>query len=371
MQLRYLFSPAAAIFMSAALFSSATNDEETVSMSSTSSSEMFEPSKTSLTSRVGNVEDQMTNMEIKKTVSSKNPLHGFVNLELLYWRAQGNHWIYAYTLDSGQALPASLTAQSEGIKNIRGKSEWKPGSRLEVGVSTVHNWNISGIWTYYHNRSTSSHSASNGLAGNILLQGTKAGSCSKINYNLGDLEFSSSYGLLKNLCLKPYISARGAWINQIVRNHYSGDGVLYILNGMYRQSSEWNGFGPRVGTNVAYHFGKSCFSFIGGLSGSILYGNAHMKSNLNFNNNLGVPISIEMRDHCSELKTNLQAFIGADLKWHFDHCKKAFCLHAEWETNYWWNVGGQATPIRLALTDQISSQDLIMSGVSGGVAFEY
>ncbi len=369
MRFNVLFLPAAAICMSTALFSSE-NKEEMVSFAMPEKTGAIELPKSN---KVERSESQMMNIDVEKLVVSKNSINGFVNLELLYWRAEGDRWIYGYALDSRQQLiaPGSLGGQTSGIKTIRGKAKWKPGARLELGYATAYNWNISGIWTYYHNRSVSNHRADNGLAGNIFLGGTGAKSVSKINYNVGDLQFSSSFQLLQNLCLKPYFSARAAWIEQNQRNTYTGDSILPagVFNGTYRQATDWSGFGPRLGLDIACHFGKTGLRFFGGFSASLLYGSIHMKTNLDYLGTLG-SVFVETRDRSHALKTNVQALIGADMKWWFDHCKKAISLYAVWETNYWWHMEA-LTPLRANLTNELATQDLTLSGVSGGLTFEF
>ncbi len=360
-----LFFPAIAMLLSAALYSSE-NKREMISFTAKEkqgATEAIQPGETISS------ENQI---DAKKLVVAKNAINGFTNVEFLYWRAEGDRWVYAYTLDSGQALiaPGNLDAQTTGVKTLRGKAEWKPGARVELGYSTAFHWNISGIWTYYHNRSVSTYRADNGLAGNIVLAGTHAHSVSRINYNVGDLQFSSCFQLLKNLSLKPYFSVRGAWIEQNQRNRFTGSPIpTGLFNGTYRQAIDWSGYGPRLGMDVACHFGKTGLSFFGGLSASLLFGNLHTKINLDYLGTLA-PVFVETRDRSHALKTNLQALIGADMKWWFDHCKKAIALYAAWETNYWWHIEA-LTPLRANLTNYLTSQDLILSGLSAGLAFEF
>ncbi len=357
----YFLLSAAGLFILAAFFFSPDAQKHRESKRSWKGADSLSPAEHSLANRVEQLEDQMKTIREEGLGGSKNPLHGFMNVSFLYWKAWGNQWKYATAIEGSGSL-----ANQGGFVAISGESKWKPGGRFTLGFAMPYHWDISGIWTYYHNESISSCHADDGLLGLFALEGTAARSLAKIDYNVGDVEFAGMYGLIKNCCVRPYISVRGARIWQHVVNHYTG-GADISKNGLFRNASKWNGFGPRAGANVAYYFGRSGLSFFGGLSATLLFGSLHAKSDIE-----GLSAGhAQIRDNHRDLKTNLQTLIGADIHWRFDRGKKAFSLHAAWEANYWWHMGEEA-PLQTAGNSGVTfGTDLTMSGITAGGSLEY
>jgi hypothetical protein len=387
MRFTYFLLPAVATCLVSSAFSAPNGqDEKLVTMTMDSGGNIVE--KVTLSTRVQGVEDRLDKLEKGKGLRTNNPLHGYVNLDILCWKGRGNDQTYAVVSD---AAPVATEEHPFSAKTQKAKNNWKPGSRLDVGFTTMHDWNVGAIWTYYHNESVSRKSttayafypiwASNNYA-------TRGKFHYNLNYNTVDLQFASNLSLSRNLTFKPFVDVRAAWIKSTDRIRYKGlpavdagiptDTTISVSHG-------WWGIGPRVGTGAAFKFGKCGLSFFGDLSGSLLYGNAHNSRTIDQNimmtaygDQSTAGESLNWRDNSGDLRPSLEMMIGANYKWNFDCGKKAICLHAAWETNYWWSQADSFTTIDGEGTTDLTLaqvgkhfQSLILYGINVGLGFEY
>ena len=356
--------PAIVLCTATGLFSAKYNDRM-VSMGNLNNQHSTEIKKPSLSNRVQMLEDQM----IENSVESQNPNSGYINFEFLYWRENQTLWNCANVQD---------IINNQGVlANIIGKPEWKPGGRIEIGFTTGLNWNVSAMWTYHYNKSHSHYSNENGLIGENFFLATEASSVFKTNYNIGDLQLSSLFSVLKNLFIKPYIGAQGAWIKYTQDNKYSGvyPDIVHANNGTKPSIDKWYGVGPSFGMTGYFNFGKSGLSFFGGASTALLYGNEKQKVKyVVLSLHTGSTSEIRIAQSSHQLKAHLQLLVGADFKWKFDQERKALSLHAAWETNYWWHLGEKAPLLIIGegFTGLPAPQeDLSLYGINVGIGFDY
>jgi hypothetical protein len=359
-----LVLPALALCAFSFLFSVENNDK-LISMGNLDNP--MKVKKATLTNRVQALEDQL--QDKTKLVDSKNQMYGFLNLELLCWRADQTVWNYA-TTSAGTITVGTIT-------NITGSPDWKPGCRLELGFSLPYNWNISAMWTHHRAKSHSSYSNENGLIGHGLFLALDADTHFKTNYNIADLQLSSIFSVLKNIYINPEIGVRGAWIKCHQSDEYTGRYPTGSnLNvGTYNNIDKWYGYGPSFGMTSYYNFNRTGFSFFGGFSTALLYGSEHLKTIFDILNlRTGRESHLEIKQNDHQLKAHLQLVIGADMKWKFHQDKRAVSIHASWETNYWWHLG-EKPPLEIITEGFIGiqppPQDLTFSGVNVGIGFDY
>jgi hypothetical protein len=375
MRFAYLLLPVMATCFVSSGFSAAESQDDKLVTMSTYNDGLGE--KPGLKSRVQGIEDRLGKLEKTKGIRTDNPLHGYLNLDVLVWKAQGRDQYYA--------LMSDMPPRSDGSAAVSGriqraKSEWKPGSRFEIGFSTVHDWNVGAIWTFYHNNSCSSKVSTTQELEPFFITNwpTRSVYHYHLNYNTVDLQFASNCCLTRNLILKPFIDVRSAWIKASDRIRFSGlqatrTGVP--VDATVTMKYSWVGFGPRVGAGAMYKFGHSGFSFFGDFSGSLLYGTARLKESTQSNSDIETNQQVihasylEQRDLFGDLKPSIELMLGANYKWEFSHGKKAISLHAAWETNYWWDLKDYfASPDNLAFE---MSSALWLMGVNIGLGFDY
>jgi hypothetical protein len=286
-------------------------------------------------------------------LKTQNPNLFFFNVDFLWWKAKGNGWIYIRDIDFFE--PGSPLLDED---YFRGNSEWNPGARIEVGFSTPLEWNIGGIYTYYHNESESKKRNVILTLGqttyNINLSTTKL----HTDYNVLDLELTSSCFWHKYLIIKPIFGARGAWIKYGYHDKY-----YYSTNTEQFQTirNKYSAGGPRMGVDAYFKVGGG-FDFMGGITASLLYGHMSASFARNF---LSATTTID-HEKFSDLKGTLQMQLGANWKYFFDKDTKAFSLHLLWENNYWIDLGDVRHTLGMGFPETFYTY-----GLNFGCGFEF
>lgn len=298
-------------------------------------------------------EKKVCDVEVQN-LCTENPNLFFFNVDFLWWKAKGNGWIVVQDFDiiSGGTFI--------NIDNMRGDSEWNPGARVEIGFSTPLEWNIGALYTYYHNESFSKIRNTGIVAqGQTVYQIDLATSKLNIDYNILDLELTSSCFWHKNLLIKPIFGARGAWIKYTYRNKY----YFYASNlEQFRNiKNQYKAGGPRMGVDAYFKVGGG-FDFMGAITASLLYGHAYANYDRNF---LTSPRRIDYEKY-TDLKGTLQMQIGANWKYLFDKDTKAFSLHLLWENNFWIELGDVYPSQAIGF-----AETLFTYGLNFGFGFEF
>lgn len=326
----------------------------------------------STSTRLRKAEDAI--QELKKSRGTRNSHCGYLNVDFLCWRGQGSDWGFA-GVDDIMSNPRNV-----GIKGVRGEPKWKPGIRMEVGFSTPLDWNISFLWTYYHNRSTSAIAKQAGIEDPFFdLFGTTYSSASHINYNTLDLELSTNLSLLNYFTYKPFIAARCLLLRNGYRNHLDG-GLPVGMSGISPDATNvihhhfW-GLGPLVGSTAYFRLGKSGLDLFGTLAASLLCGRVSLKQDVGQNvtfstTQTGPAFNFEFRDAFYDLKTSLQLLLGLQWKKWFDHDKRAVSLDVSWEANYWWDQTDDGLAGAFG-AGSIFSEAWILYGANFGLGFDF
>jgi hypothetical protein len=270
--------------------------------------------------------------------------------DFLYWRAENQGFSYAF----------NRTSASDFIEgNIeRIEPQWDPAFRIGIGWSTDHDyWDIFFNWTWYQNHATQTDERltipdstpfgylamfpqqTTGITGSFR----RVYASWRLLYNAIDFELGRAFYLTRALSLRPFWGVRGAWLRQTFFNDFTSQ-VQPILASVRSQiqflgvNNYW-GVGPRVGNATEWHLGYG-FSFLGRLSGALLYGNTATEFSLFDSQSVGVPVALEQhyQDNFSQLVPTAQLALG--LNWGTCFGKKNgsyFGLNGNWETNYYWN----------------------------------
>lgn len=269
------------------------------------------------------------NIEMKTV----NPFTGYTNVDFLWWRAKGSDWeVYSSEL---------INSTSE---TVRANSEWNPGCRLEIGFSTPLNWNVSALWTYYHNETFKRYnkSFSDGAPFSVvpIVKPDNSGK-QKIKYNTADIRLSSLCSWHNYFVVTPYMGLRGAWIKSKEISTFGAKMQSFeILLISLIQLESFKGGGPQFGFNLNFKVPKSGIEFFGDICSSLLFGKqrAMVDSDVIIMTIVFPWDLAKTSDTFTELKFVLEMEAGARWKYLFDHERKAFSLHLSWNQNYWYHL---------------------------------
>jgi hypothetical protein len=293
---------------------------------------------------------------LKVGLKTENPVLGHFNLDLLFWKAQGNNWLYAFDNTLASDLHTNF---------VRGDAEWAPGMRLEVGFWLPFDWNVAAVYTYYHvDKKDKDHGDHISIV-NDTVSATHffdpVSSRTRINYNVFTLDFASHFRWAKNFSIKPTLSVEVASIKYSYNNKYYLAGETYHITKFW---DEFTGGGPRFGFDAAYRFGWTNLDIIGAFFASLVYGSAEVRSS--DKDPTREPYVYQYyKDDRGELKCHLQVSIGLKWKYDFDHNTKVFNIYSYWENNYWAELG------QGVVNNIWPKESLIMSGLNFGFGFEY
>ena len=245
----------------------------------------------------------------------------FATADALYWKATEDGLEYGLRNHISQTQYERFDGTAKTIE-----SDWNAGMRLGLGYNIPYDqWDLNLTWTHFHNTTDSSLDAPpNGyLLGIYTSASVRPVDASlnydakwKLQYDTLDLELGRSFFTSKALSLRPFVSARGARIDQDMDLLYSGVDPDLILGhapfATYLQN-KFHAWGARAGMNFNWRFG-SHWGLFGKVSGSILYSRFHVSAlqkkevSLTYNE----PI-YDIENGFHRVRTNLEG--GAGLQW--------------------------------------------------------
>ncbi len=297
--------------------------------------------------------------------------------DFLYLKAEEDNLEYA--LQSAAPI-ADLVTLTQG-KVHRISTDYEPGFRAGLGFLIPHDeWDLYFIWTCYRTHENASVSA---LPGEIIYptmlnifqnpQATSASSSWHLNFNTGDIEVGRSFFAGRFFTLRPFASARGAWIHQGINANYGN--VLYnstaasFTSVKAHNTSSMRAFGLRLGVDVDWELGDGWNIFFNG-SGSLLW------SEFNINQKETLPDGTRINQIGNHLHAVTPVMeIAGGLSWGrylFQH-RYFLKIHAGWEEQIWFaqnrfsRMMDDVNPGSLVF----NSGDLSLSGLNVGATLGF
>jgi hypothetical protein len=200
--------------------------------------------------------------------------------------------------------------------------DWYSGVRLGFGMylPNYDAWDISTYATYFYADETD-ESSTDIDDGSFLTStwmptlGVPAQESSvawRLNYFTWDLSLGREYSLMDTISAHPFMGLRAGLIyqkyNNKMSNTFSGD--ISALQQFKAHNTYW-GIGPRAGADFRFKF-KNNWAFLGGISGTVLYGSYDVKEKINSFKKTGVPADTDIKAKDSRycVRTNIEGFVG-------------------------------------------------------------
>ncbi len=310
----------------------------------------------------------------------------FITADFLWWRADESDLPFALI-----GTNDSVSVPSGRIDNM--KFKWKPGFRVGIGGDLDYDgWDLYLNWTWYRNSSSTSDSTpvlttgtnpvetgvflpfllslSNG--GNLdgAVSGQNVSAKWRLLFNMIDLELGRDFYVSENLAIRPFIGARGGWINRRFTISLT-DPVTPVTSALpefYSAKANVWGVGPRGGFNSAFKFGCARnWMIFGDLAASILYGKVFKDWEELDTSGPGSDSLIFSRmtatKHHWRAIPNLQLFLGLGWGDCFNCNKMYFGVRLGWEANFYWNLPAFITPNTFFASLQ-SAHSLALDGLT-------
>lgn len=286
----------------------------------------------------------------------------FFNTEFLWWTAKEDGLYY---VQKGYNGPSDVPIFSGHI--AKAKPKFQPGFRIGFGGNMEYDeWDVLVNWTWFQSNAKGS------TEGDLLtlwarpgatVNASSASSKWMLYMNIFDAEMGRSFWVGKHFSMRPFISLRGAWIDQ----HFH---MRYQLEELAKLSahSDFQGGGLRMGTDLRFSL-LGGWSFYGLASGSMLYGYYDCRFGERYN---GAQIA-KAKDGFRQAASSAQMELGFrwDTYWHKD--RYHFGGYACWEQNIWFGLN-KMNHYFGALGDGNLEQmngDLTLSGGTFGIRFDF
>ncbi len=253
----------------------------------------------------------------------------FVKPSLLVWRPYQDDIDTGFTL----AMPSlSPSTSKDKTKNVH--FEWGTGVRVTVGRYLPHHdqWDVTFASTYFYSDThqtvkgkgfptTGSNPLvviTNGWNPSLLGSSLETDLNWRTNYFTWDLAIGRLYKLTSKFVIHPYICLRTLLLYEKYSNKndsvaMNASSALELRRSKFNASNSVWGLGPRLGSDFAFYFGRG-WSFLGGLSGSVVMGRYHIKEHINgFISSTGAastPTTLNIHDADTVMRTNLEGNIG-------------------------------------------------------------
>ena len=287
----------------------------------------------------------------------------FIEADYLFWVPSQENLIYA-----SKAKLSTADGSGNGITGISGRIktpsfELSSGVRVGLGGYTSDGWDVNARATYLYSDTKSIHHA-NTAEGQALLPAfiplvlgsiaNKATASWQLNAWIFDLNLGREYFLTRRLTIHPFIGLRGAMFNQAFRTTYNAN--FSQSNGRttvneehttgIRMHNDFAGAGPRAGLDSSFYLSKR-WSLLGGVSGTVYYGQYQVKSNgdgFNGDNNGSAntprirPLTVNYKNKGHLVRTNMDAYFGIGWDHWYNNGKNRVYLALVTEGSYWWGI---------------------------------
>ena len=287
--------------------------------------------------------------------------------------ADALYWYTSETIDWSFTIAPNQNFEKTVYKTI--SFDWDPGFRVGLGYNMHHDqWDTQ---IYYTRFQTSVKDHASGavtsafLAARLsLLEPFQTG---KVNFNLlfnmFDWDLGRSFFVSKSLSLRPYIGAKGGWINQKLHTKWTtpnllGPGTLFTATEHVKNN--FRGGGPKGGVNGKWILGnvnRHVFSLIGNLAAAYMWGHWTLRDE--FTDVLLTTTSINMKDR-NFGAFMLQMLMGFGWDFDFDKNRSHFALKLGYEIQDWFSQFQVFTN-----TSGTQNNDLIFQGLTLDLRFDF
>lgn len=283
----------------------------------------------------------------------------FLEADYLLWRPQLEDATFALkgggTRNSGNG-PATLN-----IDLKQPSFNLSSGVRVGLGGYNSDSWDVGLKGTYLYSQSTKTiHTPSDNQLQQIIGQwipsifgqGFKGVAHWQLNFYVADFAIGREFFLTKRFAVHPFIGLRGFDIEQKLINNFTGifqEGsttapTTVSLKGNIKSYQNIWGVGPRLGLDLNFYL-TNTWAFLGGLSGSLLYSNTHIKQKVfghrddEDNNFITLfPLSAKVKDHATFGRANLDAYFGLGWDKWFNQGKNRVAISAIFEASHWFQI---------------------------------
>lgn len=250
----------------------------------------------------------------------------FVKPSLLVWRPYQDDIDSGYTLSVPSLSPISAKDKTQNVH-----FKWGTGARLTIGryLPNHDQWDVTLASTFFY---SDTHQTVRGKLGSsislseltLIAQGWNPSLLGtsiqtdldwRINYFTWDLAIGRLYSLTPKFVIHPYICLRSALIYEKYSNKNQSVNPLRfdVIDTKFRALNSVWGLGPRVGSDFSFYFGHG-WSFMGGLSGSVIMGRYNIKENVDGfispTTASLTPVTLKIRDGDGTMRANLEGNIG-------------------------------------------------------------
>ena len=315
-------------------------------------------------------DQQMQGMDTGLPNLSDRPQSQDRNIDVF---ADALYWYASETVDWAFTLSTDRNVETSKYKTI--SFDWDPGFRIGFGYNMHHDqWDTQIAYTWFQTRATA-HArgsvTSAFLAARLsLLEPFKTGKVNfNIHYNMFDWDLGRSFLVSRSLSLRPFIGAKGGWVDQTIRAtwtipNFLGLGSLYSATENVKNN--FRGGGPKLGLNGKWILGnvqRHVFSLVSTAAAAYMWGNWKLQDK--FIDSLSTQTSIPMgkRNFGALI---LQALIGLGWDFNFDNNRSHFALKAGYEIQDWLNHFQVFTD-----TSGTQNSDLILQGLTLDLRFDF
>lgn len=304
----------------------------------------------------------------------------FINAEFLWWVAKEDGLYYAqsgYTNEKTTAVPPDGTVDFSGhLKKVQ--SHWHPGFRIGLGGNMSYDeWDIFLNWTWFRSHADSDSRGSQRRGNLLVLWGhpdaadaqvaERAKGIWKLLYNVIDLEMGRAFWVGRHFSLRPFVCARGTWINQELKIKY--DLATAPQTDVHlKAKSNFEGGGVRAGLDMRFAL-LGGWSLYGLASGSMLYG----YYNCDFLEKWESIEIAETKDRFHQAASTAQMALGVRWDSYFRNNRYHLGLYAGWEQNIWFGLN-KMNHFLSDLYDgdlQQMNNDLTLQGGTFGLRFDF
>jgi hypothetical protein len=284
--------------------------------------------------------------------------------DFIYWRTDVENTEVAEkgTESSSNPLVAS-------VKTLQPKGKWRAGFRAGIGgkFGECDNTELMLGWTHLNARSAHVQKSTTAATDIILpmgssLLGPRASSVNafwKLHINVLDLDWGRTYFPANRFTLTPHAGMRGALFNFHMHQNFDSiwsfytpaatptpAGLVQQLGSTSNRSKfNYAGAGIKAGTDAAWRLSE-CWSVVGKLGLSLLYGKYNIKQHLEgfatdglIDGSLLLPADIHFKKDMWRMRSNLEAFLGVMVEKTFG-CDDQydFAISVGYEMSQWFQL---------------------------------
>jgi hypothetical protein len=271
--------------------------------------------------------------------------------DLIYWNArEGGADCWAEVL---------TTAGSTSMNELAPVSfGWDPGFKVGLGYGMEHDqWDTQAYFTWFHTKGTDRISNGPGTVhstfmGNFWVSNPTGAGLSgpsyqqasidwTIQFNVLDWELGRNFWVSQSLALRPFLAAKGGWINQSIHSVWKNPDFGTLTNpvpfniGKEHVENNFGGVGPAAGLNMKWNlFESSChyLHLFGDFSGALMWG--HWSFHDVYKNDANEEVIVKLKA-VNSAATMVRSFMGLEWNISLNDDQYQFSTKLGYETQFW------------------------------------